>query len=238
MRILALLSCLTLAGLSGCASHTPPRLNLDGNALTPIAAEYETVITDPDGDAHRHIKRWRFWRDADLVETRSLDTDEGEIWRRSVKGLIFYERIYHRDRKVVESNPDDLRALHREPQWHRVALLLDPSLLNAQLVFQGRESLAGRPALRYVGVAEGVEYEVWWLEHENIPGLIRQRSPEREIAVTLRETYPLNRAPWPHDTSRDYASLDYADLGDMESDPFVKRILHGAEFGHSHEHQH
>jgi hypothetical protein len=223
--------------MTGCVHRAPaPRPHIDGSALPPVAAEYETVVTETGEHTHRHVNHWRFWRDADLVETRSLNTDEGEIWRRSVKGLIFYERVYHRDRKVVESNPDDLRALHREPDWTKAALLLDPELLATRLTFQGRERLGERVALRYVGAADGVDYEVWWLERENLPGLIRQRFPEREVAVRLREAYPLGQAPWPHDVSREYASIDYADLGDMESDPFVKRILHGGEFGHEHHH--
>jgi hypothetical protein len=205
----------------------------------PIAAEYETIVAETGDEAHRHIKRWRFWRDRDLVETRSLDTDEGEIWRRGVKGLIFYERVFHRDRKAVESNPDDLRALDKEPRWDKTALLVDSGLLKSGLQFQGRGTVANRPALRYGGAVDGVEYEIWWLEQENIPGLIRQRSPQRNITVNLQEAYPLGRSPWPHNVSETYATIDYADLGDMESDPFVKRILHETELitGH-HDHAH
>ncbi|QJD28712.1 hypothetical protein [Methylococcus geothermalis] len=211
---------------------------IDAGRLPPIAAEYETVSSDTGGNAHVQSNRWHFWRDADFVETRSLDTDEGEIWRRSVKGLIFYERVFHRDRKVVESNPDDLRARSRYPLWSKVALLIDPGLLNSRLQFEGRETLEGRQALRYGGQVDGVGYEILWLERENIPGVIRQRFPEREVTVTLRSLYSLQDAPWPHDVSGNYSVIDYADLGDMESDPFVKRILHETDVGDGHDHAH
>lgn len=74
---------------------------------------------------------------------------------------------------------------------------------------------------------DDTEFEVLWLEDEQIPALVRQRYAKREVVLRLREIYPLQQAPWPRAKTRGYQRIDYADLGDKSSDPWVRRIQQG-----------
>ena len=116
--------------------------------------------------------------------------------------------------------------------------MIDPALLREKLQPLGTTEVLGRQALRYQGHVDGIELDVLWLEAEQLPALVRQKSPQREDVLRLRELYPLPHAPWPRPNIKQYQRIDYADLGDMHHDPWVRRIQQGEQHMPRHGHHH
>jgi hypothetical protein len=81
---------------------------------------------------------------------------------------------------------------------------------------------------------DGQEVDVLWLEHEQIPARVRRRSKGYEEIVELKEPYSFAESPWPQNETAGYEAIDYADLGDRESDPFVRAFFRGGGRAHDH----
>jgi hypothetical protein len=156
-----------------------------------------------------------------------MHREESEIWYLGRDGQIFYERVFHRDRRLIELVPGDLRALRRYPDWQQLLHVIHPTWLQKQLRPTGPRNVLGRSAQHYQGRVDDTEFEVLWLEDEQIPALVRQRYAQREVVLRLREIYPLQQAPWPRAKTKGYQRIDYAHLGDKSSDPWVRRIQQG-----------
>jgi hypothetical protein len=176
------------------------------------------------------------WRESDRVETRAEGGDTGAVWERGNSGEVFFRKLYHQARKAIEYYPDDLRAAGRYPKWSAIASTFDPELLGSVLEHVGNENYMSRSAERYRGEIDGVTIEVLWLTQERLPALVIRTTANRVNIVKLAEIWPLDKAPWDRLSQaklEQYQHLDFADLGDMESDPFVKWAIGGAH-GNQH----
>jgi hypothetical protein len=177
---------------------------------------------------------WYLWRQPEWIEVQDTTKDEGEIWERGANGQIAFQRVFHRDQRVINYTPGDLRALQSSPDWQRLSSILHPTFLKQTLQATGETTVLERQAQRYQGQVNGVTFEVLWFDTEQIPALIRQIYPDCEEIVHLTAIPPLPSASWPRRATSDYRHLDYADLGDMASDPFVRRLLRGMQHSHAH----
>ncbi|MEK6750557.1 MAG: hypothetical protein AABY83_15365, partial [Pseudomonadota bacterium] len=86
----------------------------------------------------------------------------------------------------------------------------------------------GRPAERYIGHQGEEKIEVVWLPHEALAAKYVRATHKQRMTLELKELHPSPAAHWPNAnpaTSEAYDFLDGADLGDMEYDPFVRRVL-------------
>lgn len=218
--------CVASLALAGAVSFSAQGINGTIETLPAIACHFETTMAVSGSPDKKQVREWYMWRQPSQIETRELADDTGEIWRLGRGDQVSYQRVFHKDKRVVEYSTGDLRALNRYPNWRRLASVIDPSLLKNKLKLTGKSEALGQEALRYQGQLGGVEFEVWWLEREQIPALVRQVYPDREVVLRLKAVSPLSKSAWPREQVDGYASIDYSDLGDKQSDPFVRRIQH------------
>lgn len=165
------------------------------------------------------------WRELDRVETRDAAGETGALWERGNDGTIFFRKLYHQAHKAIEYYPDDLRAADNNLSWDAITSTFDSKLLGSALKRVGKEIYLDREAERYRGKVDGVVMEVLWLTYERIPAMVTKNAGNRIDTLRLTEIWPIVKAPWPTSTRttlEQYQHLDFADLGDMESDPFVK----------------
>lgn len=229
--------------LIAACSNPSGRVALDAADLTdppPRAAEYITTLAQRGGQRDEQV--WRVWRDNQRVEVAQLDSDSGEAWQRSGattgdRELLFFFRLFHADRTAIEYAPTELAALGMAGDWQRAQLLVSPQTLQQLRPVAGR-TLHGRRAITYRGEIDGERIDIDWLVDDKLPARIQRRSGDRTTTITLRALHPLAAAPWQRPPSRNYRIIDYADLGDMERDPFVQRVLSMIPGGELHDHAH
>lgn len=218
--------------LSACAQQPGKPLQIQVLEQLPVlAAEFETIIETDGADQQRY--QWRFWRTAKRVETHNLQDNTGEIWTKSADGKIAYERVFHDQKQVIEYTPGDLNAIGAVPDWSAVATLLNQPMITG-LVEDGREQVLSRPASHYQSNNEGIPLEVTWLDHEQLPALIKRNDHGHIITTRVIDIYPLAASPWPYQRSTNYRYTDFADIGDKESDPFIQSIQHKIKGAHNH----
>lgn len=219
-----------LIALSACSATPPPEpaaLREMGNDAPGVVALFETRIIRLARRPQSSQARWYWRRIPGRIVIQSAEGTSAEIWKRGDSGEISYHHVFFRDKKVVDYTAGDLRALGRYPDWQALASLIKPALLS-RLKNTGTVRALDRQAERYQGQLDGVDYEILWLRQAQLPALVRQIQGDTEISLHLLELNPLTEAAWLPFDIRSFERLDYADLGDKEADPFVKKLLrHG-----------
>lgn len=228
--------------LNACAQQAPvPPLDLN-SAVPAVNARYVTERQQAEAnhkghDEHEHHadaddfkNEWIFQRSAQRIEVLIPAQQTGEAWLRD-GNTVFYQKLFHADRKIVEYQMEDLNALKVAVNWRTNELMLDPAILQ-QLHVTGEDWIDGHPALALSGTVNAIDYDVVWLIDLNLPHAITKHDAEGNREQT--QLRALEQTPMPD--NRNYEVIDYADLGDRERDPFVLKIQDHLIGGHAHRH--
>lgn len=203
-----------------------------GQPLPEVACRYEMRLMPNAGNKTGQQKPlvWYFWRQAGMIQTRSADGDYGEIWQRTGNGGVQYRKLYHADKTAVEYMPGDTPVNHMDFDWFKLAGMLSPQQLDG-LKLRKTTRMLGRLAELRQGGSGGQTLEVLWLMQEKLPARIVRTDKGGRQELRLTAITPMAQAAWqPISLQRlaDYRHIDAADFGDMENDPFVKKLLAGA----------
>ncbi|AEG01642.1 hypothetical protein Metme_3270 [Methylomonas methanica MC09] len=232
---LVLALCLSACTTTQTHPTKPLRVDLP---LPDIAAEFETRIErlDSSSDAHEPQRyRWRFYRSAKRIETHLLPDNSGESWTQLPDGDIAYQRLFHTQKQLIDYLPGDLKAIGSQPNWLRLATLINADHLE-NFVAQSSDTILGRSVTHYTDDTRSNPVELAWLEAEQLPALLRRRGHGHTVTTRLIAVYRLDDAPWERPNSDAYQTTDFADLGDKENNAFIKSILPQLKGTQSHEH--
>lgn len=213
--------------LSAVAELNPP----------DIACRYETKVT-PSGKkpVAKAEEAWFFWRQGDMIQTRDADGDHGEIWQKTATGAIQYRKLYHQDKTAIEYMPGDQPTNNLNQDWLKLANMLSPQELNELKLVKKTKAL-GRAAELRRGEKDGKAIEVVWLIDEQLPASLIRKDQSGSVELRLTALSPAASAPWQAASPAEianYRHIDAVDFGDMENDPFVKKVM--AQEGHHHHH--
>lgn len=195
----------------------------------PIAARFELRVGNKKTD-------WYLWRESGFIETANILAGESSLWRRTGTDTYHYERIFHHDQRIVDYVPGELKTRQVQPDWQKLGSVISPELLR-ELKRVGQKTLFGQPAIHYTGTSGGQKIDVWWLVEAQLPARLEIDSPKQRMTMTLKQIESDSPTGWPRvdaEKMTHYLRIDAADFGDMESDPFVARLL--AQEGHVHTH--
>ncbi len=169
-----------------------------------------------------------------MVQTRDADGDHGEIWEQSANGSIQYRKLYHADKTAVEYMPADAPTHKISFDWIKLSSMLNQQDLDTLKSIKKTNFLGFSAELRK-GEKNGQTIEVLWLPDENLPASIIRKNKSSRVELQLVEIEPLSathRKPVSIQDIANYRHIDAADFGDMENDPFVKKVM--ATQGHQH----
>ncbi len=240
------LSAITVLIMLTACSSTPihqaqplKTIDIASTTLPNVAAEFTTTR---EGEAHPHehdehespAKKvtWRFWRDSQQISIETPQLGMGELWQRDGQTMI-HRKLYHDDQRAIEFQNDDLRILDSTPSWQKLALLIDPKLLE-QLTASAIDQSDGYPVRDYAGTVAGTQWHIILRMDIGLPVLIERQQGDFSEHTELLLAYELGNAPWQPTSTNGYDIIDYADLGDKESDPFVIKVQ--SQMGHVHHH--
>ncbi len=212
-------------------------VDLSSENLPRVAAEY---VTMHEGEEHEHEHRttdadhvtWRFWRDGQQIVIERPQLELGELWQRDGKTVI-HRKLYHADQRAIEFQEDDLRMLGAKPSWQKLALLVDPKILD-QLSAGDLEWPDNHPVREYRGKIGDSQWHIVMRMDLGLPILVEREHDGVSEHTELLNAYELTKSPWQPAQTNDYDIIDYADLGDKEYDPFVIKVQ--AQMGHEHHH--
>lgn len=211
--LLLLLLCLCGAGpaWAGSVAATAPK------EAVAWVAEYR--VHDGQGDRTLVLVR-----NEDRVEYR-LEGEPVRVWALAADGLSHRE-VFAADGRIVSYTPGDLRALGRDPDWASLSHLVDPALIG-QLAERGAvrvRAARDAAAYRYRGQVRGVPTRLDWLDGPQLPAAYRSGRGKDAYALELRGLRQLPEAQ-AFTATAGLREIDYADIGDMELDPFARRYI-------------
>ncbi|QWF16295.1 hypothetical protein [Lysobacter capsici] len=210
------------------AASTPTAANA---ASTPaLLAEYQ--VRDAHGERSLVLVR-----SADRIEYR-MQGEPVEVWRKTPDGIARLE-LFAKEQRSVSWSPGDLRTIGEMPQWEQLASPINPEL-RMRLQRHGEVKAFGGVALRYRGEsAEGQAIALEWIEGDGLPSYYRtgaHKGKSGEAGAYELRLRKLERvgAEGAFTATSDYRETDYADLGDMELDPFAANYLKHRGQAHAH----
>lgn len=221
------------AGQRGMTATATPLAGSTAAATEPTTAlRAEYTVRDAQGE-----RRLVLVRTADRIEYR-MQGEPVEVWRNTPDGIARLE-LFAQERRSVAWSPGDLRTNGEMPQWPQLASPIHPEL-RSRLQRHGEAKAPGAMAARYRGQsAEGQPIVLEWIEAEGLPSYYRTGQPNAkagepgayELRLRTLERVPAAGA---FTATADYRETDYADLGDMELDPFAANYLKRRGHGHAH----
>jgi hypothetical protein len=203
--------------------------------LTEVACRYEMKVIPPAKIKAPSNKAWFFWRKQNMVQTQDADGDYGELWERTANGSIQYRKFYPADKTAIEYMPADSPTNNMNFDWFKLSSMLTQQELDALKLVKKTKVLGHSAELRK-GKTDGQNIEVLWLPDENLPARIVRKDKTGSVELRLVEITPLSAAkqnPIAVEEIANYRQIDAADFGDMENDPFVKKLM--AAEGHHHQ---
>lgn len=202
------------------------------NPLSSVACRYEVINTKAQQKASKQV--WHFWRDANMIQTLESDGDVGEIWQQTATGHIQYRKFYPQDKTAIEYMPADKPTNHLDFNWGKLSQMISAEELQSLKVIK-KISVHGKEAEWRKGSVNGKDLEVKWLLADNLPASIVRKDKQGRLELRLLDISTMATAkqkPLSIAELAEYRHIDAVDFGDMESDPFVKKIL--AAEGHHH----
>jgi hypothetical protein len=173
-------------------------------------------------------------RTSDRIEHRYLKRGITEVWSRDPRGELSHWKVFHQPKRSVHYTAGDLRTIEAEPLWEQLATLLKPGE-RAKLKTKGSKRTPHGPAILLEGQLDHQKARVLWNEREGWAEEIAWVSGNARKTYRLLSNEPCTPTVCASVDMRDVREIEFADLGDMETDPFVHRFL--ATFGgdeHSH----
>ena len=203
--------------------------------LPNAAIEFETTITKADQSENHY--RWYFWRTDKRVETRNPQDNSSEEWTKLANGQVEYSIIFHDAKQAIDYNPVDLGMIGETPNWAMTTLLFSPEMM-ATLVSDSDETLFNQKAIHYKTNLPNTVFEVTWLPQMQIPAMIKREENGQTITTKIVSLEPAEKSMLSNPDASAYHHTVFADLGDMESDPFIKSVMHKLKGSHDHDHGH
>lgn len=236
-----LVACMSIA-VTACALSPNKTLNLptELSALsntTALACHYEKQVYAA-GQPTSPVTDWYFWRDGKRTETHDEITQQGEIWERDQQGRLTHTQIFFDEKVTLEYTNVDLVTSGISPQWQQLWSLIDPKTLGKELKRERVDTVAGLGSEHYSGQLDGMTTELDWLPNLQLPARIEKKTDRGGFSLKLTACHAAEQSPWKplsKPAYDQYRHLEYTDLGDMESDPLVLRIL-ARLGGHTHAH--
>lgn len=176
-------------------------------------------------------------RSDDRIEYR-MQGEPVEVWRNTPDGIARLE-LFAKEQRSVSWSPGDLRTIGQMPQWEQLASPINPEL-RTRLQRHGDAKALGVTAARYRGEsAEGQAIALEWIDAEGLPAYYRTAAHKPKDGATGAYELRLRKlervaADDAFTATADYRETDYADLGDMELDPFAASYLKHREPAHAH----
>ncbi len=209
--------------------------NISNEPVLPaVACRYEMKVTPHNKSKATSKSAWYFWRNPNMVQTLDADGDYGEIWEKTVTGNVYYRKLYHGDKTAVEYMPADNPTNNLTFDWGKLASMLSPKELDSLSLVKKTKVLGHEATLRQ-GKIGNQAVTVQWLVVENLPASIIRKRNDSTLELRLIDLGSLEKAVRkPIDVAEiaNYRHIDAVDFGDMENDPFVKKVM--AATGHHH----
>lgn len=183
--------------------------------------------------ADGRVEHMELVRSRDRIEHRFIERGYSELWLRDARGELEHVRAFPQDGKSVHYTAGDLRTIHLTADWRALNSLLSERELSALRQAGKPRSFAAHTVRQLRGTLRGQPAQLGWIDAVALPAQLTLGTGQDKVVVSLLALSDCTATLCGDDTAS-LRSLEFADLGDMEYDPFVRRYLAHQDHGHAH----
>lgn len=202
-------------------------VNFNESALPTLSVKYEIR----NGTQK---EEWFLDRKINVISTFNGHSQQGEIWTRDLHGDIEYSRVFVNDKKIVEYTTGELKTQNKFLKWNQLASIFAPNTI-ARFKVAGKKNQFGEDVLVLEGEINNIQTTIWWIPRLQIPSYVSQKQGMVDFSITLQKMYKETPISWKwtnQATFENFSIIDASDIGDMENDPFIKKLLQIDEIIH------
>lgn len=191
-----------------------------------LSANY--VIQHPD--KKQSVKVFDFWRKGDEVGYRYPSKNVTEIWNLLANGKIRPVRYFDEYQKGIEYQPGEVSG--SDKSWSSKYQIIPKTLI--EKMKKTGSSGQGCELIENYELKQGeTYYRLSWYPHYELPQFYAVQSKRIKIAYKLdslkTDTVEIEQF---FNEKLSYQTTDYADIGDNESDPFLRKMINLGFVGH------
>lgn len=195
-------------------------VNSNESALPTLSVKYEI---------RNGIQKeeWFMDRKINVISTFNAHRQQGEIWTRDLHGDIEYTRVFMNDKKLVEYTTGELKTQNKFLDWNQLASIFAPNTISRFKV-EGKKIQFSEDVLVLEGEINNIQTTIWWIPRLQIPSYVSQKQGKVDFSITLQKMYKETPESWKWASQaifENFSKIDASDIGDMENDPFVKKLL-------------
>lgn len=170
------------------------------------------------GVKHYDMKLWRYNGKVAQVISQPAITNQ---WNKTVSGSQRLVQYFDHYQRGIEYQPQ--RA--NDAQWQRHTQLITEQLLT-QLTADEVVGTGCQQAVKYHGKIGDNQYQVTWLPQLQLLKYYQQSNAKQTLTIELTRLIA-DQATISQQFNRqhDYQLIDFADIGDNESDPFWAKMI-------------
>lgn len=162
-------------------------------------------------------------------------TARAEMWERNARGGTHFTRYYDDAGRGVEFYQGNAAEPRSQMGWDRAWQLVPEAILQEHSPRDSRRRDGCLTVEDYAYSVQGAEHHLQWLPGQDLIHRLEIRTPEITRVWELTALITGDGTFAAEQSSRaGYVVIDFADLGDQESDPFFRSLTHDGKPAHGH----
>lgn len=195
----------------------------------PVVATYRIRVEVPGGVTENTLQLWRYKNQVAIRYPKSLVT---EIWEKTKNNRLHLVKIFEKHKKGIEYQPFEISGSH---DWSVKRQLVSNEAISKMNLTQSAGKGCNLIKNYSIQTNKGVRH-LAWLENQALIKSYRETNDQRTTAWTLLSTSTKQQEIWNKFSAlNSYDTIDYTDIGDNESDPFLTSMIN---FGFIENHSH
>jgi len=198
-----------------------------------LGAIYEIEMSPEAGSsATKPIQKLELWRSGKQVAIRYPQKQITELWEQTKNNQLHMVRYFDAHQRGIEYQPIEIKGKH---DWSVKHQLISDAFKGRMT--PGEESGKGCDQKQHYSLhKEHENYHLVWLKTLQLPEELSVKSQTTGTHWTLKQLIKDEKTvDKAFDLLAQYQTVDFTDIGDMENDPFLRKMINlgFVEHGHS-----
>ncbi|MET0384346.1 MAG: hypothetical protein ABW321_00230 [Polyangiales bacterium] len=185
----------------------------------------------------QHTEHLELVRQGNRIVHRFAERGYYETWKRDARGQLEHVRAFPSEGSSVHYTPGDLRTIGLWPTWDSLASLLSERERLALTAAGDKRSFQRQTARMLKGRLRGQPAQLEWLDSYALPARMTIGEGDAKLVVELVELESCDASSCSVGSPTGLRAIEFADLGDKEYDPFVRKFMARDEHGRGHDHR-
>jgi hypothetical protein len=173
-------------------------------------------------------------RTGSLIERHFVQRGTRELWRRDAAGELEHLKLFASAQRGVHYTRGDLRTIGGEPRWDELTEFVSPEAREALAPAGETRAPTGHRARAFRGAIHGRAARLEYVDELALTARLTVGQGKQALRIELVSLSACTPAQCSARVEPSIRVLEFADLGDMEYDPFVRGFLAREQRDHTH----